>query len=52
MWKYLLEKTTFGKIFRDLVPDRGRLNLILYSALRIFRARFGYADEKLDGGMM
>ena len=52
VWKYLLEKETFGKIFRDLLPDRGRLNLILYPALWILRARFGYADEKLDGGMM
>ena len=55
VWKYLLEKETFGKIFRDLLPDRGRLNLILYSAPHfsfLQRARFGYADEKLDGGMM
>ena len=33
--KYGLENTSFGKIFRNLLPDRGRLNLILYPALRI-----------------
>ena len=45
--KYGLENTTFGEIFRNLLPDRGRLNFILYPALRILRARFGYADERL-----